>query len=152
MSTESPAEPWRCFFPVTFPAGMIFLKDPRPMTRTLQQLALTFAAASILSFASVASAQYVGPSSQTAPRSVADIVKNPIDDQAVVLRGFLLRKVGNEKYIFSDGTAEIRVDIDTKLFPLEKIDDKVKVELRGEVEKAFMETPEIDVDALLIVR
>ena len=131
---------------------MIFLKDPRPMTRTLQQLALTFAAASILSFASVASAQYVGPSLQTAPRSVADIVKNPVGDQAVVLRGFLLRKVGNEKYIFSDGTAEIRVDIDTKLFPLEKIDDKVKVELRGEVEKEFMETPEIDVDVLLIVR
>ena len=110
--------------------------------------ALTFTAGA----AGLVQAQYAGPSSQTAPRSVADIVKNPMDDQAVVLRGFLLRKVGNEKYIFSDGTAEIRVDIDTKLFPLEKIDDKVKVELRGEVEKEFMETPEIDVDVLLIVR
>lgn len=122
------------------------------MTRTFKQISLALAAVSIFSFASVASAQYVGPSSQTAPRSVADIVKNPVDDQAVVLRGFILRKVGNEKYIFSDGTAEIRVDIDNKLFPLEKIDDKVKVELRGEVEKEFMETPEIDVDVLMVVR
>jgi uncharacterized protein (TIGR00156 family) len=122
------------------------------MTRTFKQISLALAAVSIFSFASVASAQYVGPSSQTAPRSVADILKNPVDDQAVVLRGFILRKVGNEKYIFSDGTAEIRVDIDNKLFPLEKIDDKVKVELRGEVEKEFMETPEIDVDVLMVVR
>lgn len=122
------------------------------MTRTFKQISLALAAVSIFSFASVASAQYVGPSSQTAPRSVADILKNPVDDQAVVLRGFILRKVGNEKYIFSDGTAEIRVDIDAKLFPLEKIDDKVKVELRGEVEKEFMETPEIDVEVLMVVR
>jgi uncharacterized protein (TIGR00156 family) len=122
------------------------------MTRTFKQISLALAAVSIFSFASGASAQYVGPSSQTAPRSVAEILKNPVDDQAVVLRGFILRQVGNEKYIFSDGTAEIRVDIDNKLFPLEKIDDKVKVELRGEVEKDFMETPEIDVDVLVVVR
>lgn len=122
------------------------------MTRTFKQISLALAAVSIFSFASGASAQYVGPSSQTAPRSVAEILKNPVDDQAVVLRGFILRQVGNEKYIFSDGTAEIRVDIDHKLFPLEKIDDKVKVELRGEVEKDFMETPEIDVDVLVVVR
>lgn len=122
------------------------------MTHTVQQIALAFAAASIFSFASGASAQYVGPSSQAAPRSVAEILKNPVDDQAVVLRGFILRQVGNEKYIFSDGTAEIRVDIDAKHFPPEKIDDKVQVELRGEVEKDFMETPEIDVEVLLVVR
>lgn len=128
------------------------MKDPLPMTRTFKQISLALAAVSIFSFASGASAQYVGPSSQTAPRSVAEILKNPVDDQAVVLRGFILRQVGNEKYIFSDGTAEIRVDIDNKLFPLEKIDDKVKVELRGEVEKDFMETPEIDVDVLVVVR
>ncbi len=49
-------------------------------------------------------AQYTGPSTHHAPATVAEILKNPVDDQDVVLRGHLLRKVGNEKYIFSAGT------------------------------------------------
>ena len=122
------------------------------MNSSIRRIPMVLAAISIFSLASVASAQYVGPSSQTQPRSVAAILKNPVDDQAVVLSGFILRKVGNEKYIFSDGTGEIRVDIDAKHFPAQKIDDKVKVELRGEVEKDFMETPEIDVDMLIVQR
>ena len=122
------------------------------MTSKIKHLSLTLAAMAIVSLASNASAQYVGPSSQVQPKSVAEILKNPVDDQAVVLRGFLLSKVGNEKYIFTDGTAQIRVDIDSKLFPIQKIDDKVKIELRGEVEKEFMETPEIDVDFLTVLR
>lgn len=112
---------------------------------------MALAAVSIFSWATSASAQYSGPSSQARPQSVAEILKNPIDDQAVVLSGFILRKIGKEKYIFSDGTAEIRVDIDAKHFPAQKIDDKVKVEIRGEVEKEFMETPEIDVEVLIVL-
>ena len=69
-----------------------------------------------------------------------------------MLRGFVLSKVGNEKYIFADGAAKISLDIDSKLFPIWKIDDKGKVELRGEVEKEFMETPETDVDSLTVLR
>ena len=121
------------------------------MKNKIIQMSIALAATSLLAFASGASAQYAGPSSKAGPRSVAEILKNPVDDQSVVLSGYILRQVGNEKYIFSDGTAEIRVDIDAKLFPAQKIDDKVKVELRGEVEKEFMETPEIDVDVLTVL-
>lgn len=122
------------------------------MTNKLRKISMALAAVSVFSWATGASAQYVGPSTQVRPQSVAEILKNPMDDQAVVLSGFILRKVGNEKYIFSDGTAEIRIDIDAKHFPAQKIDDKVKVQLRGEVEKDFMETPEIDVDVLIVLR
>jgi len=122
------------------------------MKNKIIQMSIALAATSLLAFTSGASAQYAGPSSKAGPRSVAEILKNPVDDQSVVLSGYILRQVGNEKYIFSDGTAEIRVDIDAKLFPAQKIDDKVKVELRGEVEKEFMETPEIDVDVLTVLR
>ena len=122
------------------------------MKNKIIQMSIALAATSLLAFASGASAQYAGPSSKAGSRSVAEILKNPGDDQPVVLSGYILRQVGNEKYIFSDGTAEIRVDIDAKLFPAQKIDDKVKVELRGEVEKEFMETPEIDVDVLTVLR
>ena len=55
---------------------------------------VSLAAASAL-LAGSAQAQYVGPTAgPTAPSSVAAILKNPVDDQAVVLRGHLLRKVG----------------------------------------------------------
>lgn len=70
----------------------------------------------------------------------------------MVLRGFVLSKVRDEKYIFVDGAAKISVDIDSKLFPIWKIDDKGKVELRGKAEKEFMETPETDVDSLTVLR
>lgn len=93
-------------------------------------------------------AQYTGPSTHHAPATVAEILKNPVDDQDVVLRGHLLRKVGNEKYIFSDGTGEIRVEIEAEDFPPEQIDDKAQVEIHGEVEKDFLESPEIDVEVL----
>ena len=112
---------------------------------------VSLAAASAL-LAGSAQAQYVGPTAgPTAPGNVAAILKNPVDDQAVVLRGHLLRKVGKEKYTFSDSTAEIRVDIDDKVFMNRKIDAKTQVEIRGEVEKDFMESPEIDVDVLTVV-
>lgn len=96
----------------------------------------------------VGQAQYTGPSTHHTPATVAEILKKPVDDQDVVLRGHLLRKVGNDKYIFSDGTGEIRVEIDAKDFPPEQIDDKTQVEIHGEVEKDFLVSPEIDVDVL----
>lgn len=110
------------------------------------------ATAALLCSPLMAQAQYMGPSSQFVVNSVADILKNPIDDQPVVLRGFLTQQVGKEKYMFSDGTGEIRVDIDNKRFAGQQVDAKTKIEIRGEVEKDFLQSPEIDVDSLLIVR
>lgn len=99
-----------------------------------------------------AHAQYAGPGSQPAHTTVADVLKHPVDDQQVVLRGFLTKQVGKEKYLFSDGTGEIRVDIDNKRMAGQRIDEKTKIELHGEVEKDFMESPEIDVDSLVIIK
>lgn len=100
---------------------------------------------------SAANAQYTGPSARIQPRNVAEILKNPIDDQDVVLRGHILRQVSKEKYIFSDGSGEIRVEIDAKKFPPQPINEKTLVELRGEVEKDFMQAPEIDVDSVFVI-
>ena len=92
-------------------------------------------------------AQYVGPSNVKLT-TVAEVLKSGTDDQHVALRGNLLKKVGSEKYEFSDGTGTIRVEIDKKIFPPGPIDDKAKVEIQGEVEKEFMSSPEIDVDSI----
>lgn len=117
-----------------------------------KKIAAFVIALSALGFSSMASAQYVGPTTQVTITSIAQVLKNPVDDQPVVLRGHIVKKVGNEKYLFSDGTSEIRVDIDDKHFVNMKVDAKAKVEIRGEVEKDFMETPEIDVDAMTLVK
>jgi len=106
-------------------------------------------AATATTFSSISHAQYVGPSTHTTTRTVADVLKNPVDDQAVVLRGTITKKVGNEKYLFTDGTGEIRVEIDDKHLAQQRFDAQTKVELRGEVEKDFLESPEIDVDAVI---
>ena len=118
--------------------------------RLSNRLSLPLALAVLLS-ATLASAQYVGPSTTPAYRSVGDVLKNPVDDAPVVLVGYLVRQVGKEKYTFSDRTSEIRVDIDSKLFPAVAINDTTRVQIRGEVEKDFMESPEIDVDSIAIV-
>ena len=108
-------------------------------TRILAALALVVAG--------TASAQYVGPSGMR-PTSVAEVLKNGKDDQQVMLQGVLLKKLGHEKYEFSDGTATVRVEIDDKIFPRETIDEKTRVEIVGEIEKDFMTSPEIDVDTI----
>lgn len=112
---------------------------------------LSFLIATTLA-ASAALAQYTGPSSTTQYRSIADVLKNPVDDAAVTLEGHLIKQVGKEKYLFSDGTSEIRVEIDAKDFPPTPIDEKTLVQIRGEIEKDFLTSPEIDVDTLTIVK
>jgi len=115
------------------------------MHSTPARLALFGVAA--LCLAGAAAAQYVGPSA-VRPTTVAEILNSGRDDQQVVLQGTLQKKVGHEKYEFSDGTGVIRVEIDDKIFPREAIDDTTRVEIQGEVEKEFMTSPEIDVDVI----
>jgi len=110
-------------------------------------LAGLLAATTLLALATPAAAQYTGPRAIDAA-SVAELLRSGRDDQPVVLRGRLLKKVSSDKYEFSDGTGTIRVEIDAKRFPAGPIDDKTLVEIEGELEKDFMTSPEIDVDVL----
>jgi uncharacterized protein (TIGR00156 family) len=96
-------------------------------------------------------AQYTGPGAQPVATDLQTVLDKPVDDQRVILRGKLIRQVSTDKYIFSDGSREIRVDIDRKLFPARPIAATTQVEIVGEVEKDFLESLEIDVDALRVV-
>jgi uncharacterized protein (TIGR00156 family) len=95
---------------------------------------------------------YVGPGADNRGSSVAAILKNPVDDQRVTLRGNIIRHIGGDKYMFSDGTGEIRVDIDDHLFPVQPIDESTVVEIIGEVDTDFMQFSEIDVKSLRILQ
>lgn len=122
------------------------------MISTIKRNAIIFSSVIALGIPAAAQAQYVGPSTQKAPMTVADVLKKPVDDQNVVLRGHLIKKVGHEKYLFSDGSGEIRVAIEAEDFPVQKIDDKTLIVIRGEVENDFLQSPEIDVDMISIAQ
>ena len=101
---------------------------------------------------SLAQAQYVGPSSTKSPATVAEVLKAPVDDQEVVLRGHILEKLSKDKYRFADNSGEIRVEIDLEDFRGQTISDSTVVEIRGEVETSFVKSPEIDVKHLTVVK
>ncbi len=101
---------------------------------------------------SIAVAQYVGPSSMPNYKSVAEVLKDPIDDTPITLEGFIVRQVSKNKYMFSDGASEIRIEIDHKRFPAaQPISEKTKVRISGEVEKDMMRNPKIEVDRLTVI-
>lgn len=110
-------------------------------------LSLTF----LFCLALPASAQFDGPGAPSEQTSVQAILDNPEDDQAVLLQGRILEKVGEEKYAFTDGDAEIRVEIEEEVFPQQRITPEMKVEIRGEVEDDFFQDPEVDVERLTVM-
>jgi uncharacterized protein (TIGR00156 family) len=119
--------------------------------KTMKTKCISVGIATLLAASSAAQAQYTGPSTVQSYQTVAQVNANPVDDMPVVLEGFIVKKVGKEKYIFTDGTGEIRIDLDDKYLPAQPFDDKTKVQLRGEVEKDFLESPEIDVEFPLVL-
>lgn len=104
----------------------------------------------ILVFSQNALAQYIGPNA-VLKTDLAQILADPVDDEYVKLQGYLIKKLSSDKYLFSDGEKQIRVEIDQFLFPTQPFDDKDLIEIEGEVEKDFLESAEIDVDRLTIV-
>lgn len=115
----------------------------------IARLALT---AALLTGLSVpAWAEYVGPSERSPAASVAAILKNPVDDQRVTLQGHILREIGDELYVFSDGTGEINVDIDRKRFPSQPVGEKTRVEIQGKVDTHRKKAVDIDVHKLTVL-
>lgn len=87
---------------------------------------------------------YTGPTIDTA--SVAD-AKKLSDDTPVVLVGKISKSLGGEKYLFSDGTDTVTIEIDDDDWRGLSVSEKDTVEIRGEVDKDFLNV-EIDVDSI----
>ncbi|MFN4040951.1 MAG: YgiW/YdeI family stress tolerance OB fold protein [Brevundimonas sp.] len=117
----------------------------------IRTLALAAASTLALSIASPALAQFQGPGATPSPASVAEILRTPVDDQKVTLSGVIVRKVGDERYIFSDGSGEIQVEIDDDDLPREPFGPRARVEIRGEVDLERNRTLEIDVDSIRLL-
>lgn len=109
-------------------------------------------ASGLLCAAGTASAQYVGPSQAVTYNNVADVLKNPVDDAHVTLRGKIVSRLSHDKYQFSDGTGTITAEIDEKYFAGQRVDADTPVEIWGEIDKDLMRSPEIDVKRITVVR
>ncbi len=120
----------------------------------MKKLAMVSALALVIGFSGNALAQqnfgaanaggYTGPSA--ASMTVAE-AKKLGDDTPVVLIGKLEKSLGGEKYLFTDNTGSVTVEIDNDDWRGLTVNDKDTVEIRGEVDKDFMNF-EIDVDSI----
>lgn len=116
------------------------------MKRTIIALALASPALSAL-------AQYIGPGANTAAQlaTVKQLVASGKDDQHVVLRGHITKRLDDEKYQFSDGTGEIQVKIEH--WPNgQTVDEKNTVELTGEYDKELFESSKLKVKQIKVVQ
>ncbi len=125
----------------------------------LNRWSALLAGALAVGLAASAYAQYQVPCSKAAKAAaqgpittVADVLKRGRDDQRVTLTGNVVKKVGWEKYLFRDASGAIRIEIDDEVMPAEPFDDKTKVEITGEVERDFLQSVEIDVKAIRILK
>jgi uncharacterized protein (TIGR00156 family) len=69
-----------------------------------------------------------------------DVAKGLRDDYQVVLRGKIERFLGDEKYLFTDETGSIIVEIDNRLWRGLSVDQNDTVEIAGEVDRRFTRT------------
>jgi len=91
------------------------------------------------------------PAMQTKAQNVvatAAEVKTLRDDAKVVLRGNILRKLGDEKYAFRDQSGEIVLEIDDDLWRGQTVTAQDTVEIRGEVDRDWGNSIEVEADSI----
>ena len=115
-------------------------------TKVIVVVALT-----LLVYGLPAYSQFVGPG-KTTVSNVRSILANPVDDMWVTLKGHILEKTGRDKYTFSDGTGQIRLDIDEKYFPAGVVvTPETHIQISGEVDVEHYRSPELDVKNLVVL-
>jgi uncharacterized protein (TIGR00156 family) len=87
---------------------------------------------------------YQGPGAELV---TVETIKNLRDDFPVTLQGKIERFLGDEKYLFTDGTGSIVVEIDDRLWHGISIDQNDTVEISGDVDKEFVRS-EIEVNGI----
>ncbi|MDR0785832.1 MAG: NirD/YgiW/YdeI family stress tolerance protein [Treponema sp.] len=80
---------------------------------------------------------YKGPNASAVTVKAA---KSMRDDYPVTLQGKIEQFLGNEKYLFTDDTGSIIIEIDNRLWRGLSVDQNDTVEITGEIEKGFKRT------------
>ena len=79
--------------------------------------------------------------------SVED-VKTKSDDTIVVMQGQIAKALGDEKYLFTDKTGEIIIEIDNEDFDGMTVSAGEIIEITGEVDKDLMKPAKVDVKSI----
>lgn len=75
-----------------------------------------------------------------------DDIKNKKDDEIIVLQGVIERALGDEKYLFNDGTGTVIVEIDDDDFNGVVVSAGESIQITGEVDKGnWFEAESIEV-------
>lgn len=94
------------------------------------------------------SIQYNGPVDVVTVESLLQDTGHFVEKD-VVVEGHLLRQIRHDEFVFSDGKAEIQVELDDDIHLTQPLDASTKVRLYGEYEGG--NTPEIEVDHIQIL-
>lgn len=70
-------------------------------------------------------------------------------EKEVIVEGQLLRQIDRDTFLFSDGNAEIQIELEDDVHLVQPIDASTKVRLYGEYEGG--NTPEIEVDHIQVL-
>ena len=116
---------------------------------TLKSIGLATALVAVLA-TSPAQAQFVADA--PALTSVQKLLETGKNHDRVALEGNVVKMLWHEKYIFKDATGEVKIKIDDKLLYGKPIDPKTKVRIEGEFEREFMETDEVEVKEIFVIR
>lgn len=90
---------------------------------------------------------FTGPSVEVI---TVEQAKNMNDDAFVILRGSIKQNVGDDIYVFTDGTGSINVEIDDEDWNGVTVGPEDTVEIRGEVDTHWRKPTDIDVDSVTI--
>lgn len=89
----------------------------------------------------------------TVESDVRSILAAPDDGQRVLLRGEITGKIDDEEYMFTDGTGNIRLDIDDDLLWGQILTQGTRVEIEGKVDKhLFGDAVDINVERVLVLK
>lgn len=82
---------------------------------------------------------------------VSELLKdsNMFTEKDVVVEGTLVRQLNKDTYIFTDGSAEIQIELDDDIRFMQTINSNTRLRLFGEFEGG--NTPEIEVDSLTLL-
>ncbi|MGL4733526.1 MAG: YgiW/YdeI family stress tolerance OB fold protein [Enterovibrio sp.] len=96
---------------------------------------------------------FAGPTSANAINTVKQALNAGVwaDDTPVSLTGYITSSLGNEHYIFSDGSGEIRVEIDNDDWRGIQATPKTKLTIVGELDRKISGM-KVDVDAVFLAQ
>jgi uncharacterized protein (TIGR00156 family) len=75
---------------------------------------------------------FVGPSAGISTVAQALTMR---DDAPVILQGKIQRFLGNERYLFSDNTGSITIEIERRVWGNVSVDENDTVEISGEIDR-----------------